>query len=309
MNRRSKGITLVILAAVFWGVSGTVAQFLLQKGFTVEWLVSVRLLASGMMLLTFAAVKEKQNIWEIWKYRWDALQILLFSIAGMLAVQYTYFAAIHHSNAATATVLQYLAPSMIATYLTLRLRRVPHIYEVLAIILALIGTFLLVTKGNIGSLSISGWALFWGIASAVALAFYTLHPHKLLARWGSTIVVGWGMLVGGLSFSLFQPPWSFTGELTLISIGSVFFIVLFGTLFAFYFYLDSLKYISPSESSLLVCVEPLSAAFLAVIWLKVTFGWFEWIGTFLILSAVIILSLTEKEDEDEGGETLEEAQY
>ncbi|MDF0726360.1 EamA family transporter [Cytobacillus sp. S13-E01] len=294
---RTKGFALVIIGASLWGISGTVAQFLFQQqGFSAEWLVVIRLLFAGLILLGFASTKEKQNIWLIWKNKRDVLSLLLFSILGMLAVQYTYFAAIKHSNAATATVLQYLAPVLIACYLALRSKKMPTFKEMLAIVLAILGTFLLVTQGNFQSLSISGWALFLGISSAVSLAFYTLQPHTLLSKWSSTLVIGWGMLVGGISFSFIHPPWVFQGQWSLTSYFAVIFIVIFGTLIAFYCYLESLKYINASEASILASVEPLSAALLSVIWLQITFGLEEWIGTLSIISTIIILSLVKKKE-------------
>jgi len=296
-NSRKKGIVLVLVGAILWGVSGTVAQFLFQQqGFSPEWLVVVRLLLSGVLLLAFAYKKEKHRVWEIWLDKYDRLSIIIFGILGMLAVQYTFFAAIKHGNAATATILQYLAPVLIMCYSALRLKRIPNKMEGLALLLAVSGTFLLVTQGSIHTLSISGWALFWGLTSAIALAFYTLHPLKLLARWGSTIVVGWGMLIGGICFSFIHPPWVFEGKWSISSFLAVVFVVAFGTIIAFYCYLESLKYINASEASLLACAEPLTAAFIAILWLHVTFGYAEWIGTLFILSTISILSIKKEKE-------------
>ncbi|WP_201780834.1 DMT family transporter [Aneurinibacillus tyrosinisolvens] len=296
VQSRAKGIVLVLIGATLWGISGTVAQYLFQKkDFSPEWLVSVRLLLSGFILLLFSFAKGDKQMWEVWKsntYRWS---LLLFGIIGMLGVQYTYFAAIKSGNAATATLLQYLGPVFITCYIAFRSKRLPTLYEFIAIILALAGTFFLVTNGDVQTLSISKWALFWGIASAVALAFYTLQPYKLLDRWGSTLIVGWGMLVGGIGFSFLYPPWNFRGQWSYPSILAVLFVVLFGTLIAFYCYLESLKYIQAAEASLLACAEPLSAAFLSVIWLHVPFGVIEWLGAACIIATIVILSLKKRE--------------
>ena len=289
---RGRGIFLVLTGAILWGVSGTVAQYLFHKqGFSPEWLVVTRLLISGLILLAYSQLKMKQSIWKVWHHSSNRKDLILFGLFGMLAVQYTYFAAIHHGNAATATVLQYLAPVIIAGYLTIRSKVRPANYEVVAIIIALLGTFLLVTGGKLQSLAISAPAVFWGISSAFALAYYTLQPGQLLKEWGSILTVGWGMMIGGIGFSIVNPPWEFTGTWSLPSLLAVIFVVIFGTLIAFYCYLESLKYISPSETSLLASAEPLSAAFLAVVWLNVPFGWAEWFGTLFIISTIFILSL------------------
>ncbi|MFB8426960.1 DMT family transporter [Priestia megaterium] len=286
-----KGFSLVIIAATLWGISGPVAQYLFeQHSFSPEWLVVVRLLMSGILLLGLAYRKEKFKVWGIWRDKNDRLSLLLFSILGILAVQYTFFAAIKNGNAATATVLQYLAPVIITGYLAIRSKRFPSVKEITALLLAIAGTFLLITHGNIHSLSISGLTVFWGLSSALALAFYTLQPHRILQKWGSTIVIGWGMLIGGVAFSPIHFPWIYHGSWSIPIYLSLFFIIIFGTLIAFFCYLESLKYISASQSSLLACLEPLSATLLSVAWLNVSFGFMEWIGTFCILCTIVLLS-------------------
>lgn len=288
---RIKGIILVIIGATLWGVSGTVAQFLFQKkGFSAEWLVVIRLLVSGIILLLYAFIKGDKNIWKIWESKHNCWSLIIFSIIGMVGVQYTYFAAIKYGNAPTATILQYLSAVIIACYLIIFNKRIPNLQEIIAIILAMVGTFFIITKGNIYTLSISKLALFWGICSAITAAFYTLQPRSLLAKYGSTIVVGWGMLIGGIAFSFVHQPWNFTGKWSIISIFAVIFVVLFGTLIAFCCYLESLKYIEPTETSVLSCVEPLSAAFLSIYWLNVPFGAPDWLGTACIIGTIIILS-------------------
>ncbi len=292
---RTKGIVLVLIAAILWGISGTVAQYLFQQqGFNTNWLVVTRLLASGFILLLYSHTVGKQNIWRIWKTKQNIFSLTLFGVVGMLGVQYTFFAAIEHGNAATATVLQYLAPVIITCYLCFRTKEVPVKHEILAVLLALLGTFLLATNGNIQSLSISLPALFWGILSAFALAFYTLQPGVLLSKWGSLLVVGWGMMIGGIVFSFISPPWEFQGNWSLSSFLAVLFVVIFGTLIAFFCFMESLKYIKASEASLLACAEPLSAAFLAVAWLHVPFGLAEWLGTSCIIATIFILSMTKR---------------
>lgn len=295
--KRIKGIILVIAGAVLWGISGTVAQYLFQKKeFTPEWLVVIRLLVSGITLLIYSAVKGKKNILGIWESKSDSLNLILFSIIGMLGVQYTYFAAIKYGNAATATILQYLSPVIITCFLAIRTKKIPVLQEIIAILLAMSGTFLIITKGNLYSLSISKPALFWGISSAFAAAFYTVQPQSLLARWGSMLVVGWGMLIGGLAFSFIHQPWICNGQWSAASISAIIFVVLFGTLIAFTFYLESLKYIKPTESSILSSAEPLSAALLSVLWLHEQLGISQWLGTVCIIITIIILSYDKRSE-------------
>lgn len=286
-----KGFSLAILAAVFWGISGTFGQFLFQsRGIDVTWLITVRMLVSGSLLLLLARFGEKADVFTVWRNRKDAIRLLIFSITGMLAVQYTYFAAIKHSNAATATVLQYFGPIIIAGFLAVKHKRLPRLHEAFAILLAVTGTFLLVTHGNFHTLAISGMALFLGLASAVALAVYTLQPKVLLLKYKPTVVIGWGMFCGGIAISFVKAPWSTAGVWDVYTYLSTAMIVIFGTLIAFTFYLYAVKIIGGQKASLLASAEPLAAAILAVYWLKTPFTLMDWAGSFCIISTVFLLS-------------------
>src|SRR3569833_1508505 len=131
------GFAAAVIASVLFGVGGTCAQFLFQhRGVSVDWLVTMRLLGAGVVLLLVALGRDWRGTWAVWR---EAPARLLFGVVGMLGVQYTYMAAIAESNTATATVIQYTAPAMIAAWLGLRARKLPITRDLLAIVLALAG--------------------------------------------------------------------------------------------------------------------------------------------------------------------------
>jgi drug/metabolite transporter (DMT)-like permease len=289
------GFLFAILAATLFGVGGTFAQFLFrERGVNIDWLVTMRLLCAGSVLLLVAAARQGRAVLAPWRGQGGAL--VLFGPCGMLSVQYTYMAAIDQSNTATATVLQFTAPSMIAVWVAARHRRMPTRRELAAIFLALLGTWLLVTHGKLGALSISPLALFWGIASAVAAAFNSLQPVALLKKHGASVIGGWGMLIGGVALSFLHPPWAVTGTWDTKGLIFLAFIISFGTLAAFYLYIKAVHMIGAQKTSLLSCAEPLSAAALAVWWLGVSFGGMDWLGTACILATIVLLAREQSEE-------------
>ena len=303
LSDTQQGFALALTSAVLWGVSGACAQYVFQnKDLTIGWLVTVRLLLAGSLLLGYAHWRG-QDVWRIWQTQRSAVSLLIFGLLGMLAIQYTYFAAIQYSNAATGTVLQYVGPVLIALYFACVRRRWPTRAESLAVMLAFLGTVLLVTHGDWTALQVSPAALFWGLASAVALAFYSIQPERLLQENEATVLVGWGMLIGGLGFCGVSKPWHVPGEWDIATLLAVVFIVLFGTLFAFYGYLVAVQKIGPETTSLLACAEPLSAAVVAVLWLKVPFGLLDWLGSACIMATIFLLSYKAPDASSEDVET------
>ncbi|WP_241154366.1 DMT family transporter [Staphylospora marina] len=292
---RIRGVWMVIVGASLWGISGTVAQVLFQRA-DVEagWLVSIRLLISGLALVAMAAAGGR-DVWAPWKTGGERGRFLLFGLAGMLGVQYTFFAAVAEGNAATATLLQFLSAPFITVFLALRWRRMPGIKDMSALALAMVGTFFLVTNGSFGGLTVPLPAVIWGLLSAITAAFYTMYPVELIRRHGSTLTVGWGMLIGGFFLSLIRPPWgSAAPDLSWEEWGLVAFVIVFGTLIPFHLFLDSLRYITPDKTGMLGSAEPLSAMLVSIVWLGHRPGLFELVGGLCIIVTVILLSRAEK---------------
>ncbi len=291
-----KGCGLAFMSAMLWGVSGTFGQFLFaHRGVNTEWLVAVRMLMAGVLMLGFVSLRTRRDLFVIWTDRRDALRLLVFGLFGMLAVQYTYFAAINASNAATATVIQYTGPVLIVGWYAWQKKRWPTPFEILCVAMAIAGTFFMVTHGSLTSLSISTMALIWGLSSAVALAFYSIQPLSLMHRYSPPVIIGWAMLIGGLALSFVHAPWAIEGTWDTPAIGAFAFVIVFGTLIPFYAYLTAVKTIGAETSSLLACSEPLAAALIGMIWLGTRFGLYDWLGTALILATVVSLALRKTE--------------
>ncbi|MFS8651775.1 MAG: DMT family transporter [Caldibacillus sp.] len=293
-SRQWRGLVLVILGASFWGIGGTVSQRLFQEqGILVDWLVTVRLLGAGALLLLLSWLfGDRTQIFKIWRDKKSLIQLLIFAIFGMLAVQYTYMASIEAGNAAVATLLQYLGPVFILFYSLFTRKSKLNFHTVFAVCLALTGTFLMLTNGSWENLAVPGKAIFWGIASGVAMAFYTVYPVSLLDRFGSLVVIGWSMIIGGLVMSLKHPPWMFdAGNWSIETYSYLLFVIVFGTLLGFWFYLDSLHYLTPQATSLLANMEPLTSILSSIFWLGMSFGTWQILGMALIIFLVIYLTL------------------
>ncbi|MHA7579694.1 EamA family transporter [Paenibacillus vandeheii] len=289
---RKTGIFFVLTGAICWGIGGTVSQKLFQQyGIEVNWFVTVRLLIAGILLLGVQSLTPRRwQIFDMWKSRKTALQLIIFGLFGMLAVQYTYMASIQHGNSAVATLLQYLSPVMIMIYMIWQRQAALTRKDVTSAILALSGCFLLLTNGSLSQLSVALPAVLWGLLSGVAAAFYTLYAVKLIEKFDSLVVVGWAMIIGGAALSLIHPPWKMDFvSLRMETYGYLAFTIIFGTMIAFWFYIESLKSLTAKETSLMGSAEPLAAVGTTVIWLHEPFGLFQWLGTACIIGLIVLL--------------------
>lgn len=205
-------------------------------------------------------------------------------------MQVTFLSAIYYSNAATATVLQYLMPLILLVLVLLKQKRKPFKKEIIAVILAIIGTILICTHGNFGGLAISPNAIFWGISSAFGMALYTIYASNLLNKYSCFLVLGWSSLINGFLLLLLTNVSINKAIFNLSSILLFLIIFIFGTLVAYYAYLESTKYISVAETGTLASFEPLSAYFFSIVLLGNKVGLPELIGTICIVTMVIILA-------------------
>lgn len=294
MEKRSsklKGMILAILGGVFWGASGVVAEYLMTtKHVSASWLVAVKMIVAGFLILMYQMGKGNKDSLSPLKNKTELIQLIIFSVLGVLGLQYSFFKAIQVSNAATATILQYLSPILLVVYFTIEKKELPNKSSVVSIVLSLLGTFLLVTKGNLNELAMSPNGLFWGLLSAFLGAFYIIQPRKLMAKYGTTLIIGWGMLIGGVSFQVYQPIWQDVPTFTPGVLLGILVIVIIGTVFSYICLLKSTEYIPPQFSSLLTSFEPLSSALFSVLFLGLVLKPIEIVSMLLIIFAVFLLS-------------------
>ena len=187
-----RGTALTITGGFLWGLAGVFGKYSFEyKGVMAPWLVNVRLIIAGIILLMRAYMVQKNGIFRIWKNKRHVFRMLVYGVIGIAGCQMTYYRAVQDSNAGIATVLQYTAPVMIMGLLAIRNRKLPEGNEILALVLAFGGTVLLATHGNLTQLSVSKTTLVLGLASAVATVFYNLVPGNMMDIYGTFSMVGW----------------------------------------------------------------------------------------------------------------------
>lgn len=286
---RLRGLLYTVAGAACWGLSGTAAQTLFQfYHVSAQWLVMVRMLGAALILYGWLRPPfPRQHV----------RTFIFFALFGLAGVQLTYFAAIAYSNAATATCLQYVSMPMIALYDVIILRSPMTYKKLLALIIAFIGTLLLVLGGANGifALQITIPGLLIGLLSAAAAAYYLISSKYFVARYGAWGMTTWGFLIGGGAMLFVAPPWDVQiPAQPLPFLLLIAFIVVFGTLLAFGLTFSGVPHITATETSIAIAVEPITATLAGFLLLHVALTPQQYIGATCILAAVVLLSLERK---------------
>ena len=252
---------------------------------------------SGILLLGFGGIKDKDKLIKIWTVPKDVVWLFAFAILGLLMVQYTFISAIKYSDTATATVLQSLNVVIMIVFMSIVTKTMMKFSQIIAVFLAVFGTYLISTGGNPNTMNISTYGLIFGLLSAVGVITYTLFSRPIIVSWGNIIVTGWGMLIGGIVISIITKAWIIPKEMDFMGWLMIAIIIVIGTAGGFSIFLEGVKHIGPVKATLIGCMEPASATLLASIFLGMRFSLVELAGFFCILLTVF-LSVKDKDREN-----------
>lgn len=295
MSNRIKGAFLTLFGGACWGVSGCIGQYLFtRQGMDSTWLVPIRLFLAGLLMCGYYLVRKRKQLFAPWKGRRNAIDLLIYGLAGVSACQFLYFFTIQHSSAGVATILQDLFPVMVLAITCISGRRWPRAAEIGSIVLALAGVFLLTTHGSLTGLAISPIALASGVASAVCVVIYNMWPKNLQRQFSTPMLQGWAFLMGGALFLLLFRPWRMGYVPNLIGILGIAAVVLIGNVLAFSCYMQGVKLIGPQKASLYSFSEPVTAALISTLLLGSPFTLWDALGFGCIFVMLVLLGLPER---------------
>lgn len=299
MNRKTLGAILTAIGGLCWGLSGSMGQYLFStQGMDSRWLVPIRLGLAGIVLLLFSLIRYGKMVIAPFTNRKDALLVPIYGIPGVACSQFFYFLCIQLSTAGVGTILQDLAPIPILLVECIRLKRKPHIYEGLSILLALAGVFCLVTHGNPANMTVSSGALLAGITSALCITLYNELGGPLLKKYPVAILQGWSFLLGGIIMALIFRPWTIHYVPNAAGYFGIAFVVIVGNVLAFTTYMSGISMIGPEIGVLYEFTEPVTAAIVTGLFLGSPFKGWDLLGFVLIFFMMVLISMGGKRTEE-----------
>lgn len=290
--REFRGVLFALVGGSLWGFSGTAVSYLFRNsGIAPTWVMAVRLVLAGLLFLGFSALCRNGRPLRLLKDRRAVLELLLFALGGLALNQFCYLMAIQATNSATATVLQSLQLLPVMVVACVMARRGPKKRELLGLILALAGTVLIATGGNLSQMVLPADGLLFGLLCALGGAGIAVFPRRILSEYGVMAVNGWAMLLVGLLTIPFVPDWGQAAAGFDPSCWVVFVaLVVFGTFCSYLFYMQGVAEIGSLKTALLSTAEPISATILSVLWIGVVLTPTDLVGSALIIVMMLLVA-------------------
>lgn len=284
------GVALTLAGGVLWGVNGSVSK-LVMDGYGVSplWFACVRQTIAGMLFLLCAAViaprSLKEAVGNVRSYPW----YIVCALCCVTLEQVGYLFCVHWTNAGTATVLQTVNLVMVLGYVCVRGRRRPSWVELVGVVMAFAGVFLLATGGNFSTLSMPVQALVWGLLNAFACACLAIMPVKLIAQYGELVVNGVLFLISGLLLMPFVRPWEQVPAMDARGWALTAVSIVVGAFLAFWLFMAGVARVGSMRATLLATIEPVVATITAVAWTGAVFTPADLIGFVLIIVMVFLV--------------------
>ena len=294
-----KGTIYSLLSGLIWGICGILGEYLFSHSqVSSGWITSMRLLVAGSFVIILSSLKLRFQLFDIWRNRNNYLPFLAYAILGIFSVQFFFYLCVEYSNATTATILQFISPVFILIYNRIIYKKKASKKAIFYVLTAMLGVFLMATKGDFSKLSITPLALLTGLLSALGVMFNVILPQRFAKKYGFVPTVGWGMIIAGLFSNFLYPVYKISFQVDAISICICLTIAFLGTAFAFFLSMKAVSLVSPLVVSVVSASEPLSSAILSVLFLGMVLDGFLVLAMILIIVPMVFLSIEESKSKN-----------
>lgn len=290
-----RGEYMIILAALLFGVNGTVSKLIIQAGLPPMRFTEIRSAGAVVFLLTYALIRNASSL----KVKAKQLRFLaIYGIAGFAGVQVFYFITIKRLPVGIGLLLEFTAPVLITLYV--RFVRKEHVKSRMwgALVLAIFGLVLVAQVWD--GLTLNGIGLITGAVAAVSLAIYYLLGEHGVGTRDTISLTTWGFGFATLFWLVIQPAWSFPFRLLTanVDLGSRFlgahtplwtlilYVVIAGTVAPFLLVIGALRHTTPGRAAMIGMLEPVFASIVAWWWIGESLTLIQVLGGLVVLIGI-----------------------
>ncbi len=281
-----KGYLGIVIAACLWGVIGPISRLAFQQGLEPLEVAFWRAVLAWLCFALHAGCRREIKIESK-----DILPVCVFGLGGVTFFYGAYQLAVAKGGAALAAVLLYTAPAWVVMMAAFFLREAVTLPKIGALALTLVGVMGVSLGAGQEALVAGGgldlMALLCGLVAGFCYALYYLFGKYFAGRYSSPNLFLYILPIGALGLY----PWVQFQTKNSTAWCALFVLSVVCTYGAYYAYYHSLRYLEASRASIIATVEPVVAAVVAYVWWHEKFNWAGYLGSGLILSAVVLVVL------------------
>lgn len=285
--KRLTGILLIAISAAAFGTLAIFGRLIYADGVDTFTMLFLRFgFAAILMAVILLARREKLPHGKV------LLALIGMGAIGYVGQSFTYLSAIKYASAGLVALLLYLYPMFVFILSAVFLHEKITWMKVMAILLALMGTALIVDPEGGQPLGI-----IFSLAAALIYSVYIIIGTNVMkhvsAVQSSAVIFASAGLVYGILTSINGAHLPSTGQGWIHIAG----IVLVATIIPVVTFLAGLERIGPTNSAMLSTLEPVVTVLLAAWLFGERLAWIVLLGGGLILTAVILLTRGELKKE------------
>ena len=275
-------MALVVGSACCFGTLGVFGKLAYRLGLSTPQLLSYRF-ALAAVLLWLAAIVIRQGL----PPRRSLIGLAIMGGVGYVGQSASYFSALHFIPVSTTALLLYTFPVVVTLLATLLFHESLGWTKIGAVVLAFIGT-MLVVQAQLQAAPPIGIVL--GLTSAAVYSGYILYGSRLLpgippVSATATIVTAAAIVWSGFAGATGQLAVSWTPSRLALLAG----FVVVGTTIPILAFILGLRLVGPSRAAILSTFEPASSVLLAVLILGESANPIQYLGGAFILASVVVL--------------------
>ncbi|HEY0754801.1 MAG TPA: EamA family transporter [Ktedonobacteraceae bacterium] len=302
MRQKTPGISFMLLAAVLFGINGSLSRLLFNSGVTPVTLVEFRMIVGCLCLFGFIFLQQRQAL-RLPRHLFGWL--IAFGLT-MALVTYTYFVAISRVPIAVALVIQFTGPAWMALGEALWRRRFPSWYVLLALILTIGGVGLVTDILGQSLNKLDGIGLLFSFFALLIFIAYLILGRKLgehLHPIGST---AYGACVASLFWLIIQPPWSIPASTwNPHTFGLILLVGIIGMALPFSLEVAALRRLDATRAGIAAMFELPASAVVAFFWLRQSLNLWQILGCVLVLAGITLVQLEKPGEQKASNEPLQ----
>lgn len=301
-SRYKKGLFMVILSGIVFGIMPSAVTFCYSQGATASLVILFRYFILSLVLLPI--VKKQGNLLE--NYRANRKNLMLLTMCG-ISTPILLFTAYTLLPTGITTTIHFMYPIVVALICAIFFHERLSLLKKVCIFLCAGGVFLIAEisqqKLNIDGILIAllssvTWGCYIVFLNKLKLPGVTSEQVIFYVGVGSLLVITlYGMLTGGFSTTVTGVGWV---ALTLSNMV----IAIFGSIF----FAIGARRTDSHSSAIASTLEPITSVVVGVCFLKEPLSIRSVIGSIMILSAVLLLTIfgeKEKVGSQHNGEQLD----